>query len=146
VFYFNVYSKSMYDVRLFAPMILGFGVSSLCPIQSNEGSILPQRPPSCVFGIVWPILFMLVGYSWTRSKGKANILMTFLVFLLTLWTFVFSCLGNPKIALYILACILGTTIGCMILLSHHAKVSMIALIPLLSWCFLAFLLNWDIVG
>jgi tryptophan-rich sensory protein len=136
----------MFDIRLFVPTMLGFGVSSLCPIQSDEGSILPQRPPSFVFAIVWPILFMLVGYSWTRAKDKVNILMTCLVFLLTLWTFVFSCLENRKFALYILACILGTTIGCMILLSHDAKESMIALIPLLSWCFLAFLLNWDIIG
>ena len=137
----------MSDLRLFTPMVLGFGVSSLCPIQSNEGSLLPQRPPSFVFGIMWPILFMLVGYSWTRAKNKeANVLMTFLVFLLTNWTFVFSCLNNQKIALYFLACILGTTIGCMILLSHNDKLSVIALIPLLSWCFIAFLLNWDIIG
>ena len=67
------------------------------------------------------------------------------ILLLTLWPIVFSpyCLNNIRLALYILPLIIGITVGIMCL--HDKKLGTVALIPLLSWCMIAYLLNWDLV-
>jgi benzodiazapine receptor len=134
------------DIKLIIPAILGFGVSSLCPMNTRSGNDIPQRPASYVFGIIWPILYLLTGYSWSKTRGQADTHFLFLalISLLTLWPFVFSCRNDEKNSIFILALIIGTTSGIMSL--HKDRKSVIALIPLLSWCIVALFLNWEIAS
>lgn len=136
----------MMDVKLFLPGLLGFGASMVCSVGKDSGVSVPQRPPPYVFGIVWPILYLLIGYSLRETSDKLVIkLFGLQILLLTVWPIVFSpdCLNNIRLALYILPVIIGLTVGIMCL--HDKKLGTVALIPLLSWCMIAYLLNWDIL-
>ena len=133
------------QLRLWLPMISGFGISGLCKMKKNEGVQLPQRPPAYVFGIVWPILYLLLGYSWINSVNQIELDMMhgICTLLLTLWLVFFSCMNNKKMGIYIIASSIATVVCCMSL--HNHTLSKIALTPLLAWLLVAFLLNWNIV-
>ena len=135
------------DVKLFVPGLLGLGASMVCSVGKDSGVSVPQRPPPYVFAIAWPILYLLIGYSLKETSDKLTITLFGLqISLLTLWPIVFSpaCLNNVRLALYILALIIGVTVGIMCL--HDKKIGTVALIPLLSWSVIAYLLNWDLLS
>ena len=132
------------DARLVLPLVLGFATAAVCPMKRTRWQPPPQQPPDYVFGVVWPVLYLLLGFAWTRSKGAANLLVSVLVLLLNVWIIVFSCQENSKLAAFILAAILGSIAGSMALLSRDPK-AVFALVPLLSWCIIALLLNWEII-
>ena len=50
------------DVIIFLiPLITGYFMSAICPMKKGEaGSNVPARPPGWVFGVVWPILYLLL--------------------------------------------------------------------------------------
>ena len=59
------------------------------------------RPPGYIFGIVWPILFTLIGLSWVNSANKlksrlSDILYLSLSLLLASWIIVYSCIKDKK--------------------------------------------------
>jgi tryptophan-rich sensory protein len=129
--------------RLLVPMLLGFGVSAICPVRSDE--VVPQQPPKYVFQIVWPILYLLVGAVWAstgRWQSPQSVVMTVLVMLLSLWIVFFSCWSDKKTALFCLAAIVATLIGAMSILNKSSW-SVMALVPVLGWCLIALLLNWE---
>ena len=135
----------MVNIRLYAPLILGFILSFFCKIEKIEGKQLKQRPPSYVFGIIWPILYIVLGYSWSKSlKKDVDILHGVCTFLLSLWIVIYSCLKMKKIGIYIIASTISTVIAIISL--HNHRLSKILLIPLLAWLIVAFQLNWNIVN
>ena len=135
---------SLQNWKLWAPMISGFCLSALCNFSKNDGLELPQRPPSVVFKIVWPILYILLGLSWTNSKSTITDLMHYIcTFLLALWIFVYNCKNMKKMGIYIIACTIATVISLISL--HENKISKVFLLPLLAWLQVAYLLNWNIV-
>ena len=58
-------------LRLFYPMVAGYGVSKFCKM-GKSGVNIKFRPPPYVFGIVWPILYILLGLSWIHSNPSQN--------------------------------------------------------------------------
>tara|TARA_Y100000992_G_scaffold199242_2_gene135680 strand:+ start:458 stop:934 length:477 start_codon:yes stop_codon:yes gene_type:complete len=135
----------MLELRLVLPAALGFASSAVCSIGADSGRALPQRPPAPVFGVVWPVLYLLTGFAWTKSRKRlTNAMFVVLVALLTAWPVVFSCLEREKLAIFVLALVVGSTVGIMSI--HESRGAAVALVPLLSWCLVALLLNWDIVG
>ena len=133
------------EERLWAPIICGYVLSAICPMTNDDGKDLPQRPPKFVFGVVWPILYLLVGYSWTKSKTdkKCDLTHAILTMFLCLWILSFSCFRKKKVGLYILSVVVALTVCCMCL--HEDRSSKIALTPLLAWTNLAFQLNYHIL-
>ena len=116
----------------------------MCPMSENK-TVLKQQPPSYVFKIVWPILYLLLGFSWNnaRSNVELEILHGLCTLLLAMWIVIFSCMNNKKMGIYIIALSLATLVCCISM--HNHKLSKIALIPLLAWLFVAFQLNWNII-
>ena len=51
-------------IYLFIPVMSVYLVSLLYPVTNNAGKSVSFRPPPYVFAIVWPILLLLIGYSW----------------------------------------------------------------------------------
>jgi len=134
-------------LQLMLPAVLGFGSSHVCPMGKNIGEFIPQRPPAFVFGIVWPVLYLLIGYSLKETKLLVvRRLFAVQILLLTLWPITFSptCLNNRKVSLFIIPLIVGLTIGIMCLQKN--ALAKIALIPLVSWLLVAFNLNWVLVN
>jgi len=128
--------------RLWVPLVSAYALSALCPMTGDEGKKLPQRPPGYVFGIVWPILYALIGYSWLRAKNdqKTDVMHGVLTLFLCLWIVSFSCAGNKTYGLYVLSCVIAITACCMCL--HQNRSGKIALVPLLAWTNFAFHLNY----
>ena len=134
-------------IRLFAPLVSGYAFSALCPMtrESVEKSAeLPQRPPAYAFGIVWPILYVLLGVSWVHARGDidTDIAHGLLTVLLCLWIIAFSCFNEKKYGMYILSFIVALTVCCMCLQKHRYK---LLLTPLLAWTSLALHLNYHSV-
>ena len=57
---------------LISPLIVCFGASFICKIKKNAGSSVIFRPPSWIFGIIWSILFILLGISFLLSVKNAS--------------------------------------------------------------------------
>ena len=134
------------DIIIFLiPLISGYTMSLLCPMKKESGSNIPARPPAWVFGVVWPILYILMGLSWVllrkeKDKTIVDILFFLLIIALNSWLFAYSCLKKKKIALYILLislvfvlAIWGYSIG---------TIYMFYLTPLVVWLIFACMLNF----
>ena len=86
------------------PFVVGYSTSALCTVGKKAGKTVDFRPPSWVFGVVWPILFGMLGVSWILAYRKDPSLLTLVLYGLTsfslgLWTVVYGCVGNKKAAL-----------------------------------------------
>jgi len=129
--------------RILYPIIIGFIISSKCKMDKGSGKNVKFRPPSYIFGIVWPILYILLGLSWVNSiKNNKNIwidrMFLALSSLLALWIIFYSCMKDKEKALYVLL-ISMTILGLlMVLIPTNSK---LMLIPLTVWLSFAILMS-----
>ena len=131
-----------YDLlRLFYPMVAGFVVSKFCKMEKS-GITVKFRPPGYVFGIVWPILYILLGLSWINSNPSSNKTIELLYFvlssLLAYWIVVYACQKNKRNAVFIMLAII-LNIG--ILMVQIPKKSQLYLVPLGIWLLFALLIS-----
>lgn len=131
-----------YDLlRLFYPMVAGFVVSKFCKMEKS-GITVKFRPPGYVFGIVWPILYILLGLSWINSNPSSNKTIELLYFvlssLLAYWIVVYACQKNKRNAVFIMLAII-LNIG--VLMVQIPKKSQLYLVPLGIWLLFALLIS-----
>ena len=128
-------------MRLFYPIVIGFTVSKFCKM-SKSGVNVKFRPPPFVFGIVWPILYILLGLSWINSNPDKNMNIEIMFFilssLLAYWIIVYSCQKNKKNAVFVMLAII---LNISLLMIQIPKKSKICLVPLAVWIFFAMLLS-----
>lgn len=126
-------------LRLVYPMFAGFLVSSFCKMK-RSGVNIKFRPHPYVFGIVWPILYTLLGLSWIQSKQNkmADRLFFILSTLLAYWLVVYSCYNDKKNAVFVMLSIL---LCISLLLAIISKKSQLYLIPLGVWILFALILS-----
>lgn len=136
-------------IKLFFAMSLGYLVSLKCKMNNRSGSSVRFRPPSYIFGIVWPILYLLIGSSWIKStdslfENKIDLLFISLSLLLGFWIYVYACMNNKLASLYIMFLIFLNLLFLMILIPEKSK---LLLAPLCVWLLYAtFILTADIQG
>ena len=132
-------SKFTYQelLLLFAPMISGYAMSSYCGPSKSAGSSVKFRPPAWVFGVVWPILYFLIGLAWIRSKHLTVSFIALLI-LLNLWLLVYVCQKNKVGGVYIIFLSLLSTFYIFVGLDRTTKY---ILAPLLVWLLFAAFLN-----
>ena len=128
-------------LRLFYPMIAGFVVSRFCKME-RSGVNVKFRPPPYVFGIVWPILYILLGLSWINSNPDKNMNIEIMFFilssLLAYWVVVYACHKNKKNAVFVMLAII---LNIALLMAQIPKKSQLYLVPLAVWIFFAMLLS-----
>lgn len=128
-------------MRLFYPMIAGFVVSKFCKME-RSGVNVKFRPPPFVFGIVWPILYILLGLSWINSNPDKNMNIEVMFFilssLLAYWIVVYACQKNKKNAVFVMLAII---LNIALLMVQIPKKSQLYLVPLAVWIFFAMLLS-----
>jgi translocator protein len=122
-------------IKLFLSMFIGFLVSLKCKMNNRSGNSVRFRPPSYIFGIVWPILYLLIGYSWIQStdtiaKSSIDLLYISLSLLLGLWIIVYACMDDKLGSLYVMFFIILNLLLLMILIP---KKSRLLLSPLCVW-------------
>ena len=128
-------------MRLVYPMVAGFGVSLFCKMEKS-GVNVKFRPPPYIFGIVWPILYVLIGLSWVQSNPRQNQMIDGLFFtlssLLAVWIVVYACRKDKKNAVFVMVAILLSIAMLMVLIP---KTSQLMLVPLGVWILFALLLS-----
>ena len=119
------------------PLISGYITAAFCPMKKNSGANIKFRPPAYVFAIVWPILYLLIGYAWVNAK-KYTMWYLALSLSLCLWLVVYSCQKNKlgAIGINLLSILL-------ILVSYTLsnKLSKLLLLPAMVWLGFALLLS-----
>jgi len=124
-------------IYLFIPMLSVYIVSYYYPVTKQAGKDIWFRPPPYVFGIVWPILLLLIGFSW-YLRPNLSFYYTILTILLSTWSIFWS---YSKI--YSLINIIITTFFTLyLILKKYSKKSSVLLIPLFLWLSFASLLNF----
>ena len=139
------------DILIFIiPLISGYVLSSQCPMNNGDaGKSVPSRPPSWVFGVAWPILYILMGLAWVKlrqqkNKNLVDILFVVLVILLNLWIYIYSCKNDKKSALYIL---LLSILSALTIWGYSiGTTEMFYLTPLVVWLIFATMLNFTEVN
>jgi len=124
-------------IYLFIPLIAVNGMAFLYPISKDSGEKLWFRPQPYVFAIVWPILLLLLGYSW-YLRPKLVFFYAYLTILLSTWAMLWD--YNK---FYAFINIISTLISTLILIYYKfSKLSSILLVPLLLWLSFASVLNY----
>jgi len=137
---------------LFSPIVLGLGSAAFIDKKKIPKVNSAYDPPAWVFGLVWPILYLLLGYSAyligqgqnTLGQGQSRNALTFFfvhLFFLLIWWPIFVYYPNPfysSITLFILAC------SAVFLCYLYSKINMVAaycLAPYVLWLFFATFLS-----
>ena len=124
-------------VYVLFPLVTGFATAFFCPMKNINKTRLKFQPPSYVFGIVWPILYLMLGFAWVNSKSH-SLWYLILSLLLCAWIFVYSCQKNKYLALAIILFCIMFVLFCYTLSN---KISQVLLIPLFVWLSFATLLS-----
>lgn len=114
----------------------------------------PLNPPGWVFGLVWPILYVLLGLSLAmvlHARGAGNRTRALVLFGVQLllnfaWSPVFFAWHQPGTALSIIAAMLVSCFVLIILVWRIRLVAGLLLYPYLAWLMFAGLLNYEIVA
>jgi tryptophan-rich sensory protein len=124
-------------IYLFIPMLSVYIVSYYYSVTKQAGKDIWFRPPPYVFGIVWPILLLLIGFSW-YLRPNLSFYYTILTILLSTWSIFWT---YSKI--YSLINIIITAFFTLYLIfKKYSKKSSVLLIPLFLWLSFASLLNF----
>lgn len=95
-------------ILLFLPLILGYLTNYFCNYSLlNKKTIIPK----IYFSIIWPILYIIIGYIWSKQTKNNYINLKFgLILILNLllcsWLIFNNCLKNNLLSFFILLLIL----------------------------------------
>ena len=105
----------------------------------------PLNPPGYVFGIVWPILYLLMSISAYRTFSETkNLFLTQLIFN-ALWSWLFFAFQMPFVALLDIWLLIYLNIKINLKMFYQDKLSGFLFIPYVLWLFFASYLNLFIV-
>jgi len=124
------------SIELLIPLLTVFAASAIYPVSQTAGAQVSFRPPPYVFAIVWPVLLILLGYSWSL-RPDLSLQYAALTLLLALWPAIFY--YSPRLAF----CeIILTALATGILIFQGEGLSSYLLIPLELWLSFASVLNF----
>ena len=103
------------------------------------------NPPGYVFGIVWPILYLLMSISAYRNFDSIARLFFIQLFFNTIWSWLFFFYQLPFIALLNIWLLIFLNINILIVLAKRDKLSTVLYIPYVIWLLFASYLNLFIV-
>ena len=145
VYYFteSIFTSMLYIFILLLPLLLGTVTTFICGVKPTSGENVKIRPEPVVFSIVWPILYILLGFSWNiarryNNRMLADVLYLLLNLLLCAWIYVYSCLDKKKESVYVIVGCFTLALTCFSIGNYMSKM---AISPLIGWLFLATLLN-----
>ena len=132
-------------------VILTAAIGSIANININAdgwyGELVksPLNPPGYVFGIVWPILYLLMGIVAFLAAERIWKLFIIQLILNAAWSWIFFYYQLPIIALLDIALLI--LINVMIVMNLRASSKALAwlYLPYLLWLFFAAFLNISIV-
>ena len=105
----------------------------------------PLNPPGYVFGIVWPILYLLMSISAFRTFNKTKNLFLIQLLFNALWSWLFFAFQMPFVALLNICLLIYLNIKLNLKMFYQDKLSGLLFIPYVLWLFFASYLNLFIV-
>ena len=103
------------------------------------------NPPGYVFGIVWPILYFLMGITIWRTYNAIKNLFYIQLFLNAIWSWLFFSFHLPLIALLDIWLLIFINIKIFLLILKEDKLAAILHTPYIIWLCFASYLNLFIV-
>ena len=110
--------------------------------ELNKSSL---NPPGYVFGIVWPILYILMSISAFRTFIETRNLFLLQLFFNAIWSWLFFAFHMPVIALLNIWLLIALNIKLAINMFRVDSISGFLFIPYIVWLFFASYLNLFIV-
>ena len=105
----------------------------------------PLNPPGYVFGIVWPILYLLMSISAFRTFNETKNLFLIQLLFNALWSWLFFAFQMPLVALLNIWLLIYLNIKINLKMFYIDKLSGLLFIPYVLWLFFASYLNFFIV-
>ena len=105
----------------------------------------PLNPPGYVFGIVWPILYLLMSISAFRTFNETKNLFLIQLLFNALWSWLFFAFQMPLLALLNIWLLIYLNIKINLKMFYIDKLSGLLFIPYVLWLFFASYLNLFIV-
>ena len=105
----------------------------------------PLNPPGYVFGIVWPILYLLMSISAFRTFDETKNLFLIQLLFNALWSWLFFAFQMPFVALLNIWLLIYLNIKINLKMLYQDKLSGLLFIPYVLWLFFASYLNLFIV-
>ena len=103
------------------------------------------NPPGYVFGIVWPILYLLMSISAFRTFNETKKLFLIQLLFNATWSWLFFAFQMPLIALMNIYLLIYLNIKLNFKMFYQEKLSGFLFIPYILWLFFASYLNLFIV-
>lgn len=120
------------------PTAISTVCGAVCPMRRDAGGAVRARPPSWAFGVVWPLLFLGLGFVLLTCENKWPALA--LTILLPLWQLVYAkgCGDAPRTAAWLLvACAAVALIGLAYAATYREHVGIVVLGALAAWLLFA---------
>ena len=134
-------------VFTFLALILG-GLSSSNTAEDiwyQELTKSSLNPPGYVFGIVWPILYLLMGITFWRTYDVIKNLFFVQLFLNAIWSWLFFNFHLPVISLFDIWLLIFINIKIFFIILKIDKLAAFIHTPYILWLFFASYLNLFIV-
>ncbi len=103
------------------------------------------NPPGYVFGIVWPILYILMMISAFLSYEKVFIVFNIQLVLNAAWSWLFFKFQMPLVSLLDIYLLIALNIFILTLMFKESKIAFLLFIPYVAWISFASYLNLFIV-
>jgi len=103
------------------------------------------NPPGYVFGIVWPILYLLMGITIWRTYSVIKNLFYVQLFLNAIWSWLFFSFHWPLISLFDIWLLIFINIKIFFMIVKQDKLAAFLYVPYILWLFFASYLNLYIV-
>ena len=142
-----LFSKfSVFIFVLLALIIGGLASSNTVDDIWYQGLIKSQlNPPGYIFGIVWPILYILMSISAFRTFNQTKNLFLIQLLFNAIWSWLFFAFQMPFIALMNIWLLIYLNIKLNLKIFYEDRLSGILFIPYVIWLFFASYLNLFIV-
>ncbi len=105
----------------------------------------PLNPPSYVFGIVWPILYVLMAFISFRSADKIWKLFIPQLIMNAAWSWMFFFMHAPLLALMNISILIFLNQKILVILKIESKLLFWLYLPYVLWLSFAAFLNASIV-
>ena len=105
----------------------------------------PLNPPSYVFGIVWPILYVVMAFVSFRVADKIALIFIIQLMFNAAWSWLFFYFHFPEVALIDIAILIYLNQRILLTINKESRILFYLYLPYLIWLFFAAFLNASIV-
>ena len=105
----------------------------------------PLNPPSYVFGIVWPILYVIMAFVSFRVADKIALIFIIQLIFNAAWSWLFFYFHFPVVALIDIAILIYLNQRILLIINKESRILFYLYLPYLIWLSFAAFLNASIV-